>query len=89
MTVDGYLSVGAVADQIGCRPRDISRALYDRALRHDLCPVEGNKRWIPLTYVDEVARVMRRRGVVRSLTTNSLNPAGTVATQAPENTTHG
>ena len=62
------LSVSDVAreltDQFGqdIRPRDISRLLYDRELRDDLCPIVSGRRVIPRDYLPMIVMVLRRRG---------------------------
>ena len=55
-----YLSVSQVARRLGVRPREISDLFYGRELRDDLCPVVGNRRLIPESYVEEVAETLRR-----------------------------
>ena len=62
------LSVSDVAreltGQLGreVRPRDISRLLYDRELRDDLCPIVSGRRVIPRDYLPMIVMALRRRG---------------------------
>jgi hypothetical protein len=69
-----HMSVGEAARRIGARPSDITNLFYARELRDDLCPVVSGRRTIPESYLDEIRRVLRRRGRVLSPVTPT--PAG-------------
>ena len=70
-----HLSVSEAARRLGAKPRDISDLLYKRQLRDDLCPIVAGRRLIPATYLDMIARALRRAG--RTLVTPSI----TIATE--------
>lgn len=57
-----YLTVSQVARQIGANPRDISDLFYRRALRDDLCPLMGGRRFIPPDYIETVRAALLRAG---------------------------
>ncbi len=58
-----FVNVGEAAKLIGARsPRDITALFYNGTLRDDLAPLVGGRRLIPLDYLPEIARVLRRIG---------------------------
>jgi len=57
-----FLSVSQVADELGCRPRDVSDAFYNRALDGSKVLMVAGRRAIPLEYVPEIRRVLTESG---------------------------
>ena len=57
-----YLTVSSVARRISARPKDISQAFYERRLRDDLCPIVGDRRLIPESYIPMIVMVLKRLG---------------------------
>lgn len=57
-----YHSVTEVAEQIGCRPRDISDLFYQQLLDDRQVLKVAGRRAIPSTYVPEIRRVLAERG---------------------------
>lgn len=55
-----YMSVSEAADFLHVRPQDISRALYQRRLRTDLCRKIGGRWLIPEPYLPFVAAELSR-----------------------------
>jgi hypothetical protein len=45
---------------IECPPRVLSNMLYRRQLDVRKCPLHGGRRQIPISYLDEIAAVLRR-----------------------------
>ena len=57
-----FLSVSQVADELGCRPRDVSDAFYNRDLDGSKVLMVAGRRAIPLEYVPEIRRVLAESG---------------------------
>lgn len=60
------LSVTEAADEIGCRPRDISDAFYRRDLDESRVIRIAGRRVIPLDYLAEIRKVLADRGRVEA-----------------------
>lgn len=58
--------ISQLARQLGCRPRDISDAFYDRVLDESVCPIVAGRRIIPLSYVPTIEALLRQRGRLQS-----------------------
>ena len=52
-------TVSEVAQEIGCRPRDISDAIYSRRVDTADCPIVGGRRLIPSSMIAEFRRILR------------------------------
>jgi hypothetical protein len=61
-----YRGVSEVARPFGVPPRTISDLFYARALSDAVCPIVNGHRLIPETYIPEIERVLRERGILRS-----------------------
>ena len=59
-------SITEAADEIGCRPRDISDAFYSRDLDESRVMRIGNRRVIPIDYLPEIRQVLAGRGKATS-----------------------
>jgi hypothetical protein len=53
--------VGQVADLLDCNPKDITDLFYRGLLDDTKCPLLGNRRCIPLDYVETIGEILRRR----------------------------
>ncbi len=53
------LTVGDVAERAGCRPRDVSDALYHRELGRDLFIVAGWLRLLPAERLEQAIEALR------------------------------
>jgi len=49
---------------LAVKPRDISRAIYNREVRVDLAPLKEGRRQIDPSLVPEIVRALRRSGKV-------------------------
>ncbi len=56
------LSVSDVARELGCRPRDVSDAFYNRLLDEGRIRIVAGRRLIPLEYVPEIRQVLDSHG---------------------------
>lgn len=61
------LTTGQVAKRLKVRPSEITSLFYQGKLRDDLCPVESGRRLIPESYIEEIARGLRRAGKLAPL----------------------
>ncbi len=65
-----FLSVGEAAEELSRQftqpvlPHRLSNLIYFGKLRSDLCPKIGGRRFIARAYLGEIARVLRRAGMV-------------------------
>ena len=55
-----FLSVSEAARKIGCRPREISEALYARKLDDNVCPIVGRRRLIPRSYLRAIRELFTK-----------------------------
>jgi len=60
--METYLSVGQAAERFKVSPRILTEFFYQRRFRDDLCPVIAGRRLIPVDYLPEIERVLRREG---------------------------
>ena len=58
------LSVSEVAQELGCRPRDVSDAFYNRILDNERIIIVAGRRAIPLEYLPEIRQRLTERGKV-------------------------
>lgn len=56
-----YLTVGEVAEKLGCPPKTLSDMLYLRRLDISRCPLLGGRRMIPADYVPQIERLLNRK----------------------------
>lgn len=56
-----FTTITAVARKIPCNPKDISDAFYRRQLSNEECPMIGNRRLIPTSYVPTIRRLMKEK----------------------------
>ncbi len=56
--------VSDIARHFRVKPRVISGLFYDRVLDDQICPVVAGRRLIPESYLPEVERVLRERGLL-------------------------
>jgi hypothetical protein len=63
-TAPSHLPVAEIARLIGrgCRPRDVSDAIYDRRIDADVCPLIGRRRLVPVDLVPVITAVIERTG---------------------------
>ena len=55
------LSISQAAEVIGCAPRDISDALYQRVADRNRCARIGSQSAIPREYLSELKQLLRDR----------------------------
>jgi hypothetical protein len=60
-----HLTVSEAARRLGCRPRDISDALYHRVIPDEACPLIGGRRLIPTDVLPRVRAVLEERATRR------------------------
>ena len=63
--MQSFVSVSQLARQFDIPPRKISDLFYARVLDDAACPIIERVRMIPKSYVPEIERVLRERGILR------------------------
>lgn len=64
------LTMSEAADEIGCKPRDISDLVYQRAIDESRLVRVGYRRAIPLDYLADLRTILAARGKIRELAAN-------------------
>ena len=65
-----YLSIGQVAQRFRVPPQRLTNLFYREQLSGDSCPVVSGRRLIPLSYLAEIERVLKQRGLIREEAVN-------------------
>ena len=62
-----FITISELSRRYHVAPRKISDLFYSRTLADDVCPIISGRRVVPQSYIPEVERVLRERGLIQEV----------------------